>query len=386
MDEAPENYARRILLAVTGMSPQVVTETLWALAVRQQPAFVPTEIHVVTTEDGAERVRLQLLSEKEGFFHRLRADYGLPPITFGMEQVHVIRNPEGHSLSDIRTQQENEAAADFLTSLVQDLTQDSESALVVSLAGGRKTMGYYLGYALSLFGRPQDRLSHVLVSPGYESSPQFFYPTSQQQIIYVGPEQKPLDAAKAQVDLAIIPFVRLREDLPQRYLQESLRFTEVVEAANRALRDPLLVIDPEACAVYADDHLITRNPLQVGLCWWFAEAAKEGEAAIDWTLPEAAEDFLAHVKSLVAEMSVEYDKYENAVEALDWRKDDPIENKGYFAPLRSRTEAAFEEVLGKQAASRYAIRRLGQRGRDQYYGFVLEPEQIVIGKGEGGKV
>ncbi len=385
MVQCPETYPRRMLLAVTGMSPQVVTETLWALAVEEQPAFIPTEIHVVTTEEGAERVRLQLLAEKEGFFHRLCAEYGLPPIAFGMEQVHVIRDPEGHSLSDIRTQQENEAAADFLTSLVQELTQDPDSALVVSLAGGRKTMGYYLGYALSLFGRPQDRLSHVLVSPGYESSPQFFYPTRQQQIIYVGPEQKPLDAAKAQVDLALIPFVRLREDLPQRYLQESLRFTEVVQAANRALQDPLLVIDPEACAVYADDHLITQNPLQVGLCWWFAEAAKAGEAAIDWTLPEAAEEFLAHVKSLVPEMSVEYDKYEKAGEALDWRKGDPVENKGYFAPLRSRTEAAFEEVLGKQAASRYAIRRLGQRGRDQYYGFVLEPAQIVIGTWAGGK-
>lgn len=50
----PEAYTRRILLAVTGMSPQVVTETLWALAVHQQPAFMPTEVHVATTEAGAE--------------------------------------------------------------------------------------------------------------------------------------------------------------------------------------------------------------------------------------------------------------------------------------------------------------------------------------------
>ena len=30
-------------------------------------------------------------------------------------------------------------------------------------------MGFYLGYALSLYGRTQDRLSHVLVSSPYES-------------------------------------------------------------------------------------------------------------------------------------------------------------------------------------------------------------------------
>ena len=38
----PAAYGRRILVAVTGLSPQVVTETLYALAVLQQPAFVPT--------------------------------------------------------------------------------------------------------------------------------------------------------------------------------------------------------------------------------------------------------------------------------------------------------------------------------------------------------
>jgi CRISPR-associated protein (TIGR02584 family) len=33
----------------------------------------------------------------------------------------------------------------------------------MSIAGGRKTMGFYAGYALSLYGRAQDRMSHVLV-------------------------------------------------------------------------------------------------------------------------------------------------------------------------------------------------------------------------------
>jgi CRISPR-associated protein (TIGR02584 family) len=30
------------------------------------------------------------------------------------------------------------------------------------MPGERKTMGFYVGYALSLFGRAQDRLSHVI--------------------------------------------------------------------------------------------------------------------------------------------------------------------------------------------------------------------------------
>ena len=43
-------HPRRILLAVTGLSPQVVTETLYALGVAEQgeAAFLPTDIHLIT--------------------------------------------------------------------------------------------------------------------------------------------------------------------------------------------------------------------------------------------------------------------------------------------------------------------------------------------------
>lgn len=64
----PHEYERRILLAVTGPSPQGVTETLYALAIKRDPAFVPTEIHLLTTREGAERAQLALLSEDPGWF------------------------------------------------------------------------------------------------------------------------------------------------------------------------------------------------------------------------------------------------------------------------------------------------------------------------------
>ncbi|CAK0749007.1 hypothetical protein CCP4SC76_10006 [Gammaproteobacteria bacterium] len=54
---------RRILLAVTGLSPQVVTETLYALAVMQDPPWIPDEVQLITTAEGAERARLALLSD-----------------------------------------------------------------------------------------------------------------------------------------------------------------------------------------------------------------------------------------------------------------------------------------------------------------------------------
>src|SRR5260221_10737988 len=39
----------RVLLAVTGLSPQIVTETLYALAVARDPGWIPSEIRLITT-------------------------------------------------------------------------------------------------------------------------------------------------------------------------------------------------------------------------------------------------------------------------------------------------------------------------------------------------
>lgn len=110
----PTTYPRRILLAVTGLSPQIVTETLYALAVDRDPPFVPTEVHLLTTAEGAERARLSLLSDDPGWFGRLQRDYALPPIAFGPDQVQVLRDESGRELDDIRTLSDNQLAAPYL--------------------------------------------------------------------------------------------------------------------------------------------------------------------------------------------------------------------------------------------------------------------------------
>lgn len=158
VDEETEQDAvsRQILLVVTGLTPQVVTETIYALW-RTDPTLVPAEVHLITTQRGAEHARLNLLSPSINWIGRLRCDYQLPPIDFNAGHIHVIPGPDGTALEDIRTPEDNVRAADFITNLVRQLTAADENALHVSIAGGRKSMGYFVGYALSLFGRPQDR-------------------------------------------------------------------------------------------------------------------------------------------------------------------------------------------------------------------------------------
>jgi len=121
----PAVFAPRILLAVSGLSPQIVTETLYALAQQGQPAALPTEVHVVTTQEGAERARLMLLGQNPGWFHRLLRDCRLPPIQFNQARIHVVRDRQRRPLPDIRTPEENDCLADQITDLVRRFTATS---------------------------------------------------------------------------------------------------------------------------------------------------------------------------------------------------------------------------------------------------------------------
>ncbi|WP_295455460.1 CRISPR-associated ring nuclease Csm6 [uncultured Thiodictyon sp.] len=300
-------YPRRVLLAVTGLSPQIVTETIYALWTTD-PALIPTEVHLITTLRGAEHARLNLLSPRIAWLEQLRREYTLPPIQFSPDQIHVIPGPNGTALEDLRSPADNVCAADFITERVRDLTADPDSALHVSLAGGRKTMGYFAGYALSLFGRPQDRLSHVLVSPPFEGHPEFYYPTRHERPIHVnqGGKEVAYDCQTAQVDLAWLPFVRLGSAQHRPLLEGRARFSDCVSVVQEALSERELVIDLHARRVRAGGRIIALPPTELAFLAWFARRAQTGQPPLPGITDKDAEGrgsayraaFLAELKRI----------------------------------------------------------------------------------------
>lgn len=137
-------------------------------------------------------------------------------------------------------------------------------------------MGYYAGYALSLFGREQDRLSHVLVSAPFESSFEFYYPTPVTRVIGVSGGAL-ADASKAQVHLAQIPFVRLRSMLPADMRQGRTGFAAAVQAAGQRLAPPRMVIDVQAHRIEADGLDLTLRPWEFALLALLAYRASTGK-------------------------------------------------------------------------------------------------------------
>jgi len=198
-----------ILLSLAGMTPQIVTETLWAL--HRDQGRLPREVHVVTTLAGAEKVRNALLHPAQGQFYRLCRDLGADhrAVRFDASTVHVIGAESGAPREDIRDRADNEATIETLWGVLDGLTRDPAVAVHASLAGGRKTMTFLLGLAMSLFGREQDQLSHVLVSEGFETHGMFFY-KPRRPVALETPAGMKLSTADAEIELIDIPFVRLR--------------------------------------------------------------------------------------------------------------------------------------------------------------------------------
>lgn len=358
--KSPADYARRILLAVTGLSPQVVTETLYAMAVKPgygQTAFVPTEVHLLTTSAGARLAQAALLHPNGGQFNALLGEYpqlGAP--VFSADTIHVIRDPRGNALSDIRSPADNAAAADTITAVLTRLTADSQAALHVSIAGGRKTMGFYLGYAFSLFARPQDVLSHVLVSEPFENHPDFFYPPARATRLATR-DGRHVDTAEAVITLATIPVVRLRHGQPAELLQGQASFNDTVAAIQKGLNAPYLEIDMDTQRALCGDTPVQLRPALLAWLAWWATQSLNGTPEQSWRTADA-EQFLRLYGRIVGRNSAAY-------ESAQTRLADGMQ-KEFFEENNSKLQRQLKSQLG-MAATPYLLGTVGARPKTRKF-------------------
>lgn len=388
----PHEYPRRVLVCVVGMSPAVVTETLYALAKKEEPAFVPTEVHVVTTTKGAEGVRDRLLAGGNGAFHELLTEH-LPgvAVAFSEDHIHLVRDGECE-LPDIVTKRHQVAVADTLLHVLRELAADHRCAIHASIAGGRKTMSFYMGYAMSLLGRPQDRMSHVLLTrPGFEHV-DFFFPTKDSKPLL--PKEVPppkalvLDAKDADgcIELAPVSFVRLGDGAADWLRETKLSFNDAVAFAQLAVTPQPVTLDLASCTVSTGGRSARLEPKCMAWYAYFAlrrleglqpdrlpfegavriQPAFEGCVGLDMTL-------LRQVFNACGIAAVP--KFEET-HASD--KDTDLAQE--FREVPSIINAKLKAAFGPQAARRLSLAGPGERHkRDGVYGLMnLAPEHIVF--------
>lgn len=244
------SYSETILLAVTGMSPAVLTETVWALSCETDPV-IPHRVIAVTTSAGRDRMAADLFSPRKDWngscvWDELReriAASGLDvagKLRFGttpddMRVITAVRSESARSveLADLRNREDNEAAADFLLDQVRTVTANPDTRLIASIAGGRKTMGALLYACMTLAGREEDRLTHVLVNEPYDTLPSFFFP---------GQPSSPIDRDggigdnQPVVELADVPFVPIRNLFHRELGRDAGTFSRLVGACRSEVR------------------------------------------------------------------------------------------------------------------------------------------------------
>ncbi len=230
---------KNILLATTGANPQVLTETLYAI--HQSGKAFPEEIFVITTLSNKKKLMEGLF--EQGHLQALKDEYNLTDFTFDESHIWLIEDENGEPIDDAKSIEDQTYMADFITRKVFELTQDENTAIHASLAGGRKTMAFYFGYAMSLLGREQDTLSHVFVDDRFENVRDFWYPTKQRTLVKGKNGEGSIDLSEATVTLAEIPFVRMRKAIDPTLLSSmvNLSFSQTVGMLNASQSDQLKV-------------------------------------------------------------------------------------------------------------------------------------------------
>jgi len=369
---------KNTLLAVIGMSPQIITETLYALNQMNRPVHA---IHVIATRPGKDRILSYLLDGGRGPFYCYLKEYGITGIDFGPGNIHVVRDADGVEIDDITDESDNARVLAKCMELAFHHTRDPDSAVFFSIAGGRKTMGACLTLAAQMYGRPQDRLYHVLISPEFESCRSFFYPPGKPETIELR-DQKGEPVYKstryAMVNLIHMPFFSIRSQLAPEFLDQPKEPATLMQAMIREARARLVINLIEGKVTYRRMELdMMANRLSL---YAFFALLKKACPTPDRQCRSCDQCFLTF-----DEISQRQSEITRLYKQLCGTR--PVEemsttgilglDQANFNSLKSRIKEDLLNAFGPMALQKIEIASVGKRG-DMRYGIRLEREAIEV--------
>ena len=372
--------SKNILLLVTGGTPQIITETIWALACDPQhnEQWVPDEVHIISTRYGLNEVKNKLLG-KDKILTRMKNEYAqIANLRLEDNFLHCFTDQDGNELEDLRTPEENEFAANLICEKIRHFSSDEKVSLHVSIAGGRKTMGFYAGYALSLYGRAQDRMSHVLVDEKFEKGINFYYPSKNENDFIIDRENKTIGLSKdANVWLAQIPFVRLKEAVKDKHqLKGEDSFSTVVHKINESFNDVKLKILVHSREVVINEKFVIKNlaPREFAMLHWFADLRKKGfDGIVAPTKKINSKDIPPQEAKYIAQLSEQFKQY---YEEFKNTEDIQLDvDKQFFESVKSLLNTALLGHLGLELAEKIS---LTQNKKGQPFYLNVKPENIEI--------
>ncbi len=350
---------------VIGHSPAILTETLAAASERDSIEI--EKIRVVSTSTGAQLLK-QRLFDQGGWSDFIQIYPTLAKAKFSCADILAM------DCDDIRSAADNRKVAEAVMGLIREFTAEGQPMLLASIAGGRKTMGYYMGFALSLFGRPGDRLTHVLVPEEWERDRTFLIPE-------IGQADR--------VDLVDIPFIRLRDFLTSDIANasvEQLVFSaqSVVDVASR----PDLFVDYDTREIEFDGRRC-KLPVREFVFFRFFLRQKsrhcrypelpscDGCSAcyLDWGRM-SSNDCLEDLHDIRRQ----YRKGSNDPEVVEFRKRwDSFEVfRSAFPEVKNRLNNQLKQAFGFDARSKSILLQSVRTDGYARYGLAVDKNQIKI--------
>ncbi|KOO13432.1 CRISPR-associated protein [Vibrio xuii] len=370
---------KNILLSTTGASPQVLTETLFALHQSGRP--FPEEVYVITTQSSLETLTNGLF--RDGHLNALKEEYQLPDFKFDQSHIWLIEDEQGEYIYDAKSIEDQTSMANFITRKVYELTQDDNVSIHASLAGGRKTMAFYFGYAMSIFGREQDTLSHVFVDDQYEFVRDFWYPTKAPKWVTGKYGQGEIDLSKATVTLAEIPFVRMRASIEPSLITSlaNLSFSQTVGMLNAGHKQQInIVIDTSAKLISTLGIDIKLTAKEMAFYVWLLDKGHNG-LLVDRYFEEATEhsiSFLTHYCEVATDPRI-FNTFNTTPE--DFKMGDYTSLKGmersFLQPVCSTINSKLRKALPTQTADKLEIQSRAV-GNDQHYSITLADSDGLI--------
>jgi len=244
------NEKKHILIALSGMSPAVLTEAVWGLATGPD-RIVPDKVVVLTTAKGRALIQDRLL--KDGIWEKLKAALSKRGVDVKGKLVFEEEMPvftyKGKAVEDLTTRELNLEAANAMMRVIRDSAEDGDCVIHALMAGGRKTMSALFFSSMCLLGRKCDHVYHVLVSEGYDDfrlQPPFYFP--QKGVVHKTTrevlrgkkrvsEAVALKSEDCKINLFDVPFVPMGEWAEQKCkaISRRLSYENVINAVNAGI-------------------------------------------------------------------------------------------------------------------------------------------------------
>lgn len=173
---------KNIVLALCGYHPQIITEFLFCLVLRQNLEL--SSLRILTTDECAVGLVDRLNSE----FRQMELIYSVSLPILSSADIIIID-------SDISNPQCYHSTKNTIFELIGNLSEGDDSVLHLLISGGFKTMSADAAVAMSIYGRLDDKMYHILCDKEFAESKKYF----------------PTDHTEAtMLNLIEMPFIRLR--------------------------------------------------------------------------------------------------------------------------------------------------------------------------------